>query len=153
MWSGWEWPYSNVRGKTHKRTNKCNIFLLLTFIQAVLCSSFQLSIAVLTRPADSMWQLVISRQCTSKHDLFFRLPRFLYQAPAGLCHVRWLSRRPHVYKKVTNFCGGVRVEGREVQLICANETLLSVSGLHHWTKWKLECAAYVQCLCCCAVWL
>lgn len=32
-------------------------------------------------------------------------------------------------KKVADSCGGVRVEGREVQLICANETLLSVSGL------------------------
>lgn len=71
-----------------------------------------------------------------------------YQAPAGLCHIRWLSRRPYVYKKATGSCGGVRVEGRKVQLMCANETLLSVSALYHWTKWKLECAAFVQCLCC-----
>ncbi len=43
---------------------------LLTFIQSVLCSSLQLWIAVLTWLADSMWQLVIPRQCTSKHDLW-----------------------------------------------------------------------------------
>lgn len=46
----------------HKQTNKCNTFLLLTFIQAVLCSSFQLPIAALTRPADSTRGLVISRE-------------------------------------------------------------------------------------------
>lgn len=47
--------------------------------------------------------------------------------------------------------GGVRVQGGEVQLMRANETLLSISALYYWTQWKLECAAFVQRLCLCCV--
>lgn len=82
--------------------------LLLTFIQAVLWSSLQLWIAVLTRLADSMWQLVISRQCTSKHDLCVALKAPLSgccRSTAALCPVFGLPRRPRVYRKVTDFCG------------------------------------------------
>lgn len=54
---------------THSGKIKVNTILVLALIEAVPRSSFQLWIAALTRPADSMWQLVTSRQCTSTHDL------------------------------------------------------------------------------------
>lgn len=150
--NGVKWVRMTVfKLQRNRQTQKRNTFLSLTFFQAFFCSWFHLSTATLTRSADSLWQLAISRQCTSKHDLSWAHKVPLTGSRGAL--PRWLSRRPHIYKKVTPSCGGVRVEGREVQVICANETSLSVSGLHHWTKWKLECATCVQCLCCCAVWL
>lgn len=81
---------------------------LLTFLEAVLCSSSQLWIAVLTRLADSMWQHVISRQCTSKHDLCVALEVPLSdccRSTAAPCPVCGLPRRPHVYRKVSDSCG------------------------------------------------
>lgn len=78
------------------------------FIQAVLCSSLQLWIAVLTSPADSMWQLVISRQCTSKYDLCVALKTPLSgccRSTAAPCPVCGLPRRTRVYRKVTDSCG------------------------------------------------
>lgn len=94
-----------------------------------------------------MWQLVIPGQCTSKHDLCVSPQVSLSGCSGGLRHVCWLPQRPRVDKKVSDSCGGVRVEGREEELTCSNETLLPVSALHHLTKWKLhERAAYVRCL-------
>lgn len=121
--------------KLNKYTQRCA--LLLTFIQTGLCSSLQLWIAVLTRRADSMWQLVISRQCTSKHDLCVALKVPLSDccrstaAPCSVCGPPW---RPGVYRKVTDSCGcRVRVWTQPH----TNETLLCVSHLLHPTKWKM----------------
>lgn len=79
--------------------------------------------------------------------IYVWLPRFLCQAAAGLRHIRWLPRRPRLYKEVTDSCGGVRVEGREEELTCSNENLLcfwSSSPRKMETTW--ECC---MCLCCC----
>lgn len=134
---------------THSGKIKVNTILVLALVEAVPCSSFQLWIAALTRPADSMWQLVTSRQCTSTHDLCLAPQVSLSGSSGGLRRVRWLPRRPRLYRKVTGSCGGVRVEGREEQLTRSNENLLSVSGLRRPEKWKRhESAACVRCLCC-----
>lgn len=168
---------------SYNQTNTCStvLLILLTFIQALLCSSLQLWIAVLTRLADSMWQLVISRQCSSKHDLCVALKVSVSgccrSTAAAPCPVCGLPPRPRVYRKVTDSCG---CRGQSASHWSYLHTLMRPYSLflvfitqqsgkcacmcvcvyvRVWQKNRnyrssSVCSAYVQCLCGCGwVWL
>lgn len=112
--------------------------LLLTFIQAVLCSSLQLWIAVLTRLADSLWY----QDSVHPNMIYVWLSRFLYRAAAGpqqcpALSVGCLWGLASTGRSLTPVDVRVEVWARGEEPPHTNETLLSVSGLHHPTKWKM----------------
>lgn len=112
IWNGVLWCYKEPILTSEDRKIQLNQQIqhcppMLTFMQAVLCSSLQLWIAVLTKLTDSVWQLVISRQHTSKHDLCVALKFPLSgscRSTAVLCPVCGLPRRSRVYRKVFDTC-------------------------------------------------
>lgn len=120
---------------------------LNTFFLTVPCSSLQLWIAVLTRLADSMWQLVISRKCTSKHDLCEALKPPLSgccrstTAPCPLYGLPW-GGLVSTGRSVTSVDVGVRMWVGEEERILTNETSLSVSGPYQLAVWKMCLCAH-----------
>lgn len=135
---------------THSLKIKVNTILVLTLIETVPCSSFQLWIAVLTRPADSMWQLVTSRQCTSTHDLCSGSPDFSIRLQWGYAmYVGFLGGLASTKRSLTPVAGSEwKVEKRNWHALMRTYSLFLC--LHHPEKWKLhESAACVWCLCCC----
>ena len=140
IWNGVLWCYKDSILTSEERNIQLNKKMqhsppMLTFMQAVLCSSLQLWIAVLTELTDSVWQLVISRQRTSKHDLCAAL-KSLYQAHVGPQQCSGLSASclrglMSTKRSSTTVDVGVGVWGRGVKPTHTNEKQPSVFGLHH----------------------
>ncbi len=76
--------------------------------------------------------------------IYVRLSRFLYQATAGpqrrpVLSMGCLGGLVSTGRSLTPVDAGVRERGRGEEPTHTNETLLSVSGLHHPNKVEKEC--------------